>query len=323
MKTLVSILIPCYNAERWVAQAVESALAQTWPEKEVIVVDDGSTDGSLEVVRQFGGRIRWETGPNRGGNAARNQLLELARGEWLQYLDADDYLMPDKLARQMAFLAASPDEDIVFGPVTMEHVLETGVRHELLEIPEPRDPWVLLARWYLPQTGASLWRKRAVLDVGGWKPDQPCCQEHELYLRLLMAGKQFAYCPEGGAMYRQWSSGTVCKRDITEVHRRRLDIEQCAESFLRSRGILTKERLHAINQARFETARIAWQYNAALAAKIMRDLRASEPDFIPDSGPAAPAQYQLAIRLFGFGGAEALAKWKRGMMKFLGATQTT
>ena len=96
MQPLVSILIPCYNAERWVGQAIESALAQTWPNKEVIVVDDGSTDGSLEVIKSFGDRIKWETGPNRGGNVARNRLLELSHGEWIQYLDADDYLLPAK-----------------------------------------------------------------------------------------------------------------------------------------------------------------------------------------------------------------------------------
>src|ERR1700734_3340325 len=101
MSPLVSILIPCFNAKQWIAQAIESALQQTWPEKEVIVVDDGSTDGSLGVIKRFEGRVRWETGPNRGGNQARNRLLELARGEWLQYLDADDYLLPDKVALQM------------------------------------------------------------------------------------------------------------------------------------------------------------------------------------------------------------------------------
>src|SRR5947208_2592225 len=109
MSTLVSILIPCYNAERWIAQAIESALAQTWPEKEVVVVDDGSTDGSLDVIKQFDGRIRWETGPNRGGNMARNRLRELAGGDWLQYLDADDYLLPDKIDDQMRFLAKAPE----------------------------------------------------------------------------------------------------------------------------------------------------------------------------------------------------------------------
>jgi glycosyltransferase involved in cell wall biosynthesis len=71
---LVSILIPCFNAERWIGQAIESALTQTYKLTEIIVVDDGSTDGSLEVLRSFDQHIRWETSPNRGANAARNRL---------------------------------------------------------------------------------------------------------------------------------------------------------------------------------------------------------------------------------------------------------
>ena len=156
MTPLVSILVPCFNAKQWVAQAIESALAQTWPEKEVIVVDDGSTDRSLDIIKSFGDRIRWETDRNRGANVARNRLLELARGDWLQYLDADDYLLPEKIEQQMGFLATNPSADIVFGPVTMEHWNNSESRRELLPIPEPHDPWILLARWYLPQTGAVL-----------------------------------------------------------------------------------------------------------------------------------------------------------------------
>ena len=76
MGELVSILIPCYNAERWIAQAVESALAQTYSPTEVIVVDDGSRDTSLAILKSFGNRIRLESGPNRGGNITRNRLLD-------------------------------------------------------------------------------------------------------------------------------------------------------------------------------------------------------------------------------------------------------
>jgi glycosyltransferase involved in cell wall biosynthesis len=72
MSKLVSILIPCVNAGRWIGQAIESALAQTYTPTEIIVVDDGSTDGSLEVRRRFGEHIRWETGPNRGAHVTRN-----------------------------------------------------------------------------------------------------------------------------------------------------------------------------------------------------------------------------------------------------------
>jgi glycosyltransferase involved in cell wall biosynthesis len=71
---------------------------------EVVVVDDGSTHGSLEIIKRFDDRICWETGGNKGGNAARNRLLHLARGEWIQYLDADDYLLPEKLEKQIRYL---------------------------------------------------------------------------------------------------------------------------------------------------------------------------------------------------------------------------
>src|SRR5690348_5590106 len=109
MIPLVSVLIPCFNAERWIGQAIDSALTQSWAAKEVIVMDDGSTDDSLSIIRQFDRRIRWETGPNLGGNAARNQLLNLAHGSWIQYLDADDYLLPDKIACQMEFIETHPE----------------------------------------------------------------------------------------------------------------------------------------------------------------------------------------------------------------------
>jgi glycosyltransferase involved in cell wall biosynthesis len=306
MGRLVSILIPCYNAERWIAQAIESALAQTWPQKEIIVVDDGSTDSSLEIIKGFDGCIRREAGPNRGGNAARNRLLELASGEWVQYLDADDYLLQNKIATQMEFRTTHPEADVIFGPVTIEYWSEPDVQRELLSIPQPHDLWVLLASWQLPQTGAPLWRKQAILDVGGWNPDQPCCQEHELYLRLLIGEKRFEYCPQNGAVYRQWSSNTVCNRDISEVHLRRLNIEQRLEDHLREKRQLTPERLRAINQARFQIARIAWQYDSNLAGKIMDQVSELDPKFSP-KGVAAPAPYRIVFHLLGFQSAERIA----------------
>jgi glycosyltransferase involved in cell wall biosynthesis len=313
MSLFVSILIPCYNAERWIAHAIDSALAQTWNEKEVIVVDDGSTDSSLDVIRGFRDRIRWETGPNRGGGAARNWLLELAHGQWIQYLDADDYLFPNKIAAQVEFVIAYPDLDVVFGPVTVEHYSGHTTQRELLAIPEPHDLWVLLASWRLPQTGSPLWRKQAIVDVGGWKPDQPCCQEHELYLRLLIQAKRFAYHPTNGAVYRQWSTETLCKRDISEVHRQRLEIEQRLEDYLRQSNQLSRERLHAINQARFQIARSLWQYDTNFAKTVMRQVQILDPKFSP-RGAAAPAHYRLAFHSLGFETTERLAAVVRDLI---------
>src|SRR5262249_50368883 len=101
---LVSILIPCYNAEQWIGNCIRSALEQDYPNKEVIVLDDGSTDGSLKVVESFRNRIAIHPGPHAGANAARNRLTALAGGEWLQYLDADDHLLQGKLASQVRAL---------------------------------------------------------------------------------------------------------------------------------------------------------------------------------------------------------------------------
>jgi hypothetical protein len=233
----------------------------------------------------------------------------------LQYLDADDYLLPSKVERQVEFLAAHPSADVIFGPVLMEYWSETASRREELPIPTPHDPWVLLARWYLPQTGASLWRRQAIVDVGGWKVDQPCCQEHELYLRLLKAGKRFEYCGGANAVYRQWSEQTVCKRDVREVYRRRLEIEQAAEDFLQSRGELTPKRQHAINLARFEIARSEWRSDEELARTILERVYETEPEFVPDDTPAAPPRYRIALRFLGFTRTERVAGWLRGQTR--------
>ena len=308
----VSILIPCYNAQKWIAQAIESALNQTYLHKEVIVVDDGSTDGSLEIIRSFGDRIIYETGINRGGNVARNRLLELSNGEWLQYLDADDYLLPNKIAQQIQYLQENPDTDIIYSPSIFQY--HTGeITQEILPIPQPRDPWVLLARWYLPQTGSPLWRKQAIIDVGSWKINQPCCQEHELYLRLLIAQKRFRYYEEAASVYRQWSESTVCKKSKLETYRRRLEVIDKTEQHLIIIKQLTQSRQNAINQARFECARIIWLTNKEWAKNIIKQIRKKDFNFIPQ-GNFAPEIYRLTYKFFGFNFAERVAEIKRSLV---------
>src|SRR5271154_2710278 len=102
MKPLVSILIPAYNAEAWISDTLRSAIAQTWEPKEIIVVDDGSTDRTLAVARQFeSDRLTVVTQKNQGAAATRNNAFLLSKGEYIQYLDADDLMAPDKIARQL------------------------------------------------------------------------------------------------------------------------------------------------------------------------------------------------------------------------------
>lgn len=310
----VSILIPCYNAEQWIGEAIESALAQTYPHTEVIVWDDGSTDGSADVIASYEPNITWGSGPNRGGAAARNELLERASGSWIQYLDADDYLESDKLTQQVEDLQVSPqDVDVLYGPVTMQYEQEEGVRKDVLPIEYPDDPWASLVTWDLPQTGGPLWRKGAIMDVGGWKEDQPVCQEHELYLRLLMADKNFVYADSGGAVYRQWSEETVCRRDQPKTYRHRLAIMRRAEEFLIDQDMMTPVRRRALNQAYLECSRMVWLFDRDWARSIIAHVEAmNEGQFQPSD--QVPRSYRWLYRLFGFNTAERVAAWKRKLV---------
>lgn len=299
----VSILIPAFNAEEWIEQAVESALSQG-SHCEVIVVDDGSSDRTVERLSNFGDRIRWESGPNRGAPAARNRLLNLASADWLQYLDADDYLLPGKIEVQRDALLNNYDADVIYGPISIEWHDRDQVHTTVLDIPEPRDPWILLALWRLPQTGSPLWRKSALEEVGGWREDQSCCQEHELYLRLLMAGKRLVYDPAGGAVYRKFSGGSLSSRNISRVRVERAKIESRIERHLASVGALTEDRQLAIDQARFELARSTWPESRS-QARLFHDSIKSR--WFRPTGPAAPALYRLAYKVLGFEGAEILA----------------
>ena len=211
---LVSVLIPCYNAQAWVADAIRSALDQTWGNKEVIVVDDGSTDRSLEVIRSFAGQIRWATGKNQGSNVARNRLLELSHGEWLQYLDADDYLLPLKIEAQMEVVGSAACDLAVSACPS-----DRGLRC----VPRYHAPWLdfMLTDGALGNNLSNLWRKQAVELAGGWDPAEPVGQEYGLMLRMLKTGVRVAYCPPAMAFYR-----AVNPESITERHRERRELLQ-------------------------------------------------------------------------------------------------
>src|SRR5271154_7166784 len=102
MKPLVSILVPAYNAEAWISDTLRSAISQTWEPKEIIVVDDGSTDQTLSVARRFQSeQVLILSQKNQGAAAARNRAFSLSHGDYIQWLDADDLLAPDKIAKQM------------------------------------------------------------------------------------------------------------------------------------------------------------------------------------------------------------------------------
>ena len=129
-RRLVSVIIPVYNGERYLAEAVRSVLAQRYDPMEVIVVDDGSTDGTAAVARRFDLPVRRHFQSNSGAGAARNSGVQLSQGEILAFLDADDLWLPDKLALQMAALQADSSLDMVFGHMQQFHSPELSAERK-------------------------------------------------------------------------------------------------------------------------------------------------------------------------------------------------
>jgi glycosyltransferase involved in cell wall biosynthesis len=307
MPPLVTIGIPCYNASQWIAAAVQSALDQTWSEADVIVVDDGSTDGSVETLRKFGGAIRLEQAAHGGANRARNRILEAARGEWVQYLDADDYLRIDKIVRQFEE-AGGPEggADIIYSPVLLERWVEG---HPLA--PEPQamdrdaDIYTQLLRWQLPQTGGALWRKAALEAIGGWSEDPAqLCDEHDCYFRALKAGRRFVFAPTPNAVYRIWSEETRSHANERPVIASRTALCEELRDWLTERGEWTAGHQEALGQSFLEMARTLADEDLGFAARYhaarKRDIRLA--------GPAAPQTYQIVYRALGFRAAELVAR---------------
>ncbi|MBV8970628.1 MAG: glycosyltransferase family 2 protein, partial [Verrucomicrobia bacterium] len=213
----VTIGIPVYNCEAWIRESIASALAQSWPLKEVVVVDDGSDDRTPAICAEFGQQIRYMRQDRRGGNAARNQILRMASGDWIQYLDADDYLLPDKIQNQLENLPAEAIDLILSPTITETWRNESPISRTTQEFNSPLDWYRAWFEWEFPQTGACLWRTPFLQAIAGWNEQLTCNQDYELYRRALQAEARIHYVGKPGAVYRLWSDGTVSRKGKTAV----------------------------------------------------------------------------------------------------------
>jgi glycosyltransferase involved in cell wall biosynthesis len=215
MRPLVSILIPAYNAEKWVGAAIASALGQTWRRKEIIVVDDGSTDGTLAVVRQFeSNEVRVVTQPNQGATAARNKAFSLSRGDYIQWLDADDLLSPDKVEHQMQAAGQTGDGRTLFSSPW------ASFRYRPAKgkfIPTPL--WCDLAptEWLTRkwegnlhmQTATWLVSRELTEAAGPWDARLLGDDDGEYFFRVINASNGIRFVPQSRVYYRITPSGRL------------------------------------------------------------------------------------------------------------------
>jgi glycosyltransferase involved in cell wall biosynthesis len=204
---LVSIIIPCFNNAAFVAAAIDSALKQSYDRIEVIAIDDGSSDRSLEIIRSFGDKVRWETIANQGAPTARNRGLELARGEYIKFLDADDLLLPDCLERQVqqAINLGMEQKAIVYGDAMRIDRQGHPLPSYPLQSRQPTTDPIAHILSHCPLTSCPLHRKAYLQAIGGFDPQLPRGQEHDLHLRLVLSSVAFVRDPHPVYQYREYT----------------------------------------------------------------------------------------------------------------------
>jgi glycosyltransferase involved in cell wall biosynthesis len=215
MKPLVSILIPAYNAAELIGDTLLSALAQTWERREIIVVDDGSRDQTLQVARQFEKRgVQVVSQENQGAAAARNSLLAMSRGDYIQWLDADDLLAPDKIEKQVVALGEYGNKRIL---------LSSGWARFMCR--PDRAKFVSTALWcdlspvewltrrmeqnlYM-QTATWLVSRELTEAAGTWDTRLMSDDDQEYFCRVLLASNGVRFVPEARVYYRASGFGSL------------------------------------------------------------------------------------------------------------------
>lgn len=242
MKPLVSIIIPVYNAEKYLADALQSAIGQTWANKEIIVVDDGSTDNSLSLARQYAGDgVKVFQQENKGPSTARNLGLKHSKGDYIQFLDADDLLSANKIEAQMEVLKDFPGQ---LGLCTTVHFQDgenpylVDIQHEWLS-EGTDDPVDFLIKLYgggmigpqyggMVQPNAWLTPKSLIDKAGPWNEMRCPDDDGEFFCRVILAGNGIKYAFDAVNYYRKfnntgtWSSGKTYEASASILHATKL-----------------------------------------------------------------------------------------------------
>ncbi len=223
MRDLVSIIIPAYNGEAYIAEAIDSALKQTYPHCEIIIVDDGSTDGTSEAVKPFlkNKNVRYVYQKNKGLAAARNTGIAHAQGIYIAFLDSDDIFLPTKIERQVAFLKTHPECDISY--CDLWHFYEE-TPSELLSLKytfysrEKVFPELLKKNFINPLS--VVMRRLSVEPFGWFNESYRRSEDWELWVRLGFECLSFCFLDEKLAKYRM-CKGSLSYGSESEVERKK------------------------------------------------------------------------------------------------------
>lgn len=241
MTARVSVLIPAYNAAPYIEQTIESVLAQTWPEVEIIVVDDGSNDETMaKALHYASAQVKVISQPNAGASAARNQAFSLATGEYIQYLDADDLLHPDKIRAQMVCLQQRPRAQLSSSAWAMFYDMpnEQELRPTILWRDYDNTIQWLVDAWengVWMQPSAWLTHRSLIEAAGPWDERISLHDDGEFFSRVLLHCSEVVFCNAAKSFYRKGIAESLSSIRSEKATRSHLAVCQAYEAHVLAR----------------------------------------------------------------------------------------
>ncbi len=277
----VSIIIPSYNHGRFLPQALKSVLSQSFSDFEVIVVDDGSTDDTSEIISDYLDRVKYRYQVNQGPSASRNHGMREATGEYLMFLDADDVLLPGKLEIQVKALEQHPEWGVVYS--AWQYMDQTGT--PILSAVRPKKQGQLLKEWLLRSfffpPGCALMRQECFQTCGFFDESLSASEDTDYWMRLALAGYAFGYVDEVLFGYRI-SQGSITSNFRNQIKNEYLRLDKFyAQPALEEDILALKSKAYAI--LRFEAAAKYYQADEITTAQdTMREAVQLCPELIQD-----------------------------------------
>lgn len=307
----ISVIIPAFNAQNWIRSAIQSVVGQGVDNMEIIVVDDGSTDRAAEIVEKEFPSVQLVKIKNGGPSIARNFGTNLSKGEFIQYLDADDLLAPDKLKVQLEMLKTS-GADIAYGDWqklirNKEGIFENGgtVTRKL------QNPEIDLFTDFWCPPAAYMFRRSIVEKIGGWKEDLPVIQDARFALDCALYGGKFIHCSGIMAYYRVQSSNSVSTNSSTAFVRDCFRNATEIEAWWQGHGGINNIRRKGLIKVYGYTARASFEKDKNTFENAYQALERLNPNYIPES----PGHLKAVSRMFGYRNAERIASWYRKTLK--------
>lgn len=299
---LVSVVIPCYNVENYIAQCLQSLLTQQYKDLQIICVNNNSTDSTLSILTRFATEhsslITLVEELQKGAPYARNRGLQEVHGEYVQFLDADDLLEPEKISHQVSLIKANNLPEIVAANYYRESVDGIKKLHQV----HRDDYWLGLLYTQLGITSANIFKTSAVKKVGGFDVTLKSSQEYALMFSIMRLGGRICADARSLTIVRDRKGGSITQQNVAENLERYLNLRISIIKYLEE--TIDSSKMQPYYQALFDAIRVLYKYNKDVSINAFKENLPKK--FKPSSSAATTASYALLFRIFGFENTEKI-----------------